>query len=180
MPEEKLDKKTVFIIAFRDFKDEEYLIPKQVLENADIEVITVSDKPGTATGVGGNEANVDLTIENLNIDNFDGIIFIGGPGALTHLDNEKSYEIAQKAVEKGKILGAICISPVILAKSGVLQDKKATVWSNALDKSAIKTLEQNEALYQDEKVVIDGKIITANGPAAAQEFGNKLVKLLTP
>lgn len=176
MPE---NKKVAFIIAFRDFKDEEFFIPKEILEKTGIEVITASDKSGIAVGAGGGEARVDILINDLNVDDFDAIVFIGGPGALSHLDNEKSYEISQKTIEKDKILAAICVSPVILAKSEVLQGKKATVWSSALDKSTVKILEQNGAVYQDEKVVIDGKIVTANGPAAAQEFGEKLVKVLT-
>lgn len=178
MPEKVLDKKIAMIIAFRDFKDEEYLIPKEVLENAGVETITASDGSGTAIGAGGGEASVDILIEDLNIEDFDAIVFIGGPGALSHLDNEKSYEIAKEAIKKDKILGAICISPTILAKAGVLQGKKATVWSSPLDRSPVKTLENNGALYEDKKVVVDGKIVTANGPAAAQEFGEKLVDLL--
>jgi putative intracellular protease/amidase len=48
-----------------------------------------------------------------------------------------------------------------------------------LDKAAIKILEDYGAVYQDTLVVVDEKIITANGPAAAQEFAKKLIELLT-
>ena len=107
------------------------------------------------------------------------MVFIGGPGAPKYLDNEISYQIAKDAISQGKVLAAICISPTILAKAGVLSGKKATVWSSSLDKSAIKILEQNSVIYQKDSVVVDGKIITANGPAVAEQFGKKLVELLT-
>jgi len=179
MPGKVSKKKTaVMIIAFRDFKDEEYFFSKEVLEKAGVEIVTASDELGTAIGVSGAEAEVDLFIEDLTVENFDAIIFIGGPGALKHLDNEVSYNIAQEALSRDKVLGAICISPVILAKAGVLKEKKATVWSDALDKSPIRILENNGAIYDSEDVVIDGKIVTANGPAAAEAFGEALVEVL--
>ncbi len=179
MPGKVSKKKTaVMIIAFRDFKDEEYFLSKEVLEKAGVEIVTASDELGTAIGASGAEAEVDLFIENLTVENFDAIIFIGGPGALKHLDNEVSYNIAQEALSRNKVLGAICISPVILAKAGVLKEKKATVWSDALDKSPIRILENNGAIYDSEDVVIDGKIVTANGPAVAEAFGEALVEIL--
>lgn len=170
--------KVALIIASKNFRDEEYFIPKQILENAGIVVSAISGISETAIGSEGGEVIVDILIEDLNVEEFDAVVFIGGSGALAHLDNEKSYEIAKAAVDRGKILGAICISPTILAKAGVLQEKRATVWSSPLYKSAIKVLENNGAIYKNEKVVIDNKIITANGPGAAREFGEKIVDLL--
>ena len=174
------NKKIVLIIAFRDFRDEEYFIPKEILEKNNIEVKTASAEKGTAIGVNGGEANVDILAEEINLPDFDGIIFIGGPGTLKELDNENSYKIARETISQNKILGAICISPVILAKAEVLNEKQATVWSSPMDKEPIRILEQEGAIYQDKPVVIDKNIITAKGPAAAQEFAKTLVEALTP
>jgi protease I len=68
---------------------------------------------------------------------------------------------------------------VILAKAGVLKEKRATVWSSPLDRGPVRILKENGAIYEDKDVVQDGKIITANGPGAAEEFGQKLVEILT-
>jgi protease I len=87
--------------------------------------------------------------------------------------------LAKETIEKDKILAAICISPVILANAGVLKGKKATVWSSPLDKNPIRILKNGGAIYKDALVVVDGKIVTANGPEAAKEFGEALVSLLT-
>jgi protease I len=172
------DKKIAMIIAFRDFQDLEYFISKQVLRGAGIRVITVSTSLGIAIGADGGEAKVDLLLENLNPQDFDGIVFIGGGGCLKYLDNDKSYAIIQETIAKDRVLGAICISPVISAKAGVLKGKKATVWSSLLDKSPVKVLKETGADYQDEGVVIDGKIVTANGPPSAKAFGEALVRIL--
>lgn len=168
-------KKIAMIIAFKDFKDEEYLIPRGILEEAGAEIKVVSDELGNASGVDGEEAKVDIKLHDLDVSEFDAVVFVGGPGALDHLDNQDSYRIAEDAVSQNKILAAICISPVILAKAGVLQNKKATVWTDALNKGPKKILEENGAEFQDKNVVIDGNIITANGPKAAGEFGKAII-----
>lgn len=180
MPEKTLEnRKVVMILAFRDFRDEEYFIPREILLAGGAEVKTASNQKGTAIGAGGGEAEVDILISEINPEDFDAVVFVGGPGCLKNLDNDSSYKVIKNTVSQDKVLGAICISPVILAKAGVLEGRSATVWSSPLDKSPIKILEENGANYINENVVIDGKIITANGPSAAKEFGEKLVELLT-
>jgi protease I len=197
MPKNLENKKIVMIIAFKDFRDEEYFVPKEILEKAGAEIKTASNRIGTAIGADGGEVKVDLLVSQINpaklddlqskssrnsiqsISFFDAIVFIGGPGCLENLDNESSYQVAKDTVLQGKVLASICISPIILAKAGVLRGKKATVWSSALDKSPIEVLEENEVIYTAESVVQDGKIITANGPIAAKEFGEAIVEALT-
>ena len=170
------ENKIAMIIAYRDFRDMEYFIPKQIFEQAEIEVITVSTDLGTAIGADGGDTEVTALISELDVADFDALMFVGGPGMVKHLDDEIFHSLAQKASHK--ILGAICIAPAMLAKAGVLANKKATVWSNNMDKSAVRTLKENKAIYQDEPVVVDGKIITGNGPEAAQKFAQTLTEMV--
>jgi protease I len=172
-------KKVAMVIAFRDFRDVEYFVPKDILQSAGADVVVVSNKKGMALGADGGEVEVDYLIDEIDPSDFDAVIFVGGPGCLKNLDNENSYNLIQKTVSQNKLLGAICISPAILAKAKVLEGKKATVWSSPLDKSAIKILEENNAIYENKEVVVDDGIITANGPNAAEEFGKKIVEILT-
>jgi len=71
------------------------------------------------------------------------------------------------------VVGAICIAPGILARAGILKGRKATVFP-----SEIEALKRNGAFYTALPVVIDGRIVTASGPEAAEEFGKALVKTL--
>lgn len=171
-------KKVAMIIAFEKFKDEEYFIPREILEKAGFQISVISTSLGTAQGTDGGEVQVDVLLNDLKVEEYDGVIFVGGPGAFEYIDDREAHRIAKAAFQADKVLGAICIAPAILAKAGVLTGKKATVWSNHLDKGAVKILEENGALYQDEDVVKDGKIITASGPQAAQEFGQLMVQAL--
>ena len=171
-------KKAVLIIGFKEFRDEEYFIPKEILESAGVKVKTASSSLSLAIGNLGGEANVDLALDDINVDDYDVILFVGGQGAVKYLDNERAYKIAREAIEKNKILAAICIAPVILAKAGVLKDKKATVWNSAMDKSAVKILKEFGAVFKKENVVVDGKIITAKGSEFARDFANTIISLL--
>ena len=168
-------KKILFVIAYNNFKDEEYFIPKEVFENNGFSVTTASNAKGIALGVSGGEVEVNHLISEVNMNDFDALVFAGGPGCLDNLDNDISYNLINKA----KIIGAICISPVILAKAGILKNKRATVWSSNMDKSPINILSENGAIFEDKDVVVDGNIITANGPDVAEEFGVEVVNLLT-
>ena len=172
------EKKIAMIIAFKDFRDEEYFIPKQVLKSAGSKITTVSSELGKAIGTYGGEVNVDTTLDKLKIDDFEAVIFIGGSGALKYVEDETCWKIAKEKVLKDKVLGAICIGPVILARAGVLSGKKATVWSSPMDKSAVKTLKEEGAIFEDSQVVEDGNIVTANGSEAARKFGETIVNLL--
>jgi len=168
-------KKIAMIIAFRDFRDEEYFIPRQILEASGAKIETFSDSLGQAMGVSGGEADVNGLIGNLNPKNYDAVLFIGGPGAADYIDNLICHRIARETIEAGKILGAICVAPAILAKAGVLSGKKATVWSSAIDKSMVNILKDSGATYQTDSVVADSKIITASGPDFAEGFALKII-----
>jgi protease I len=171
-------KKILIIIAFKNFQDKEYLVPKNIFEEAGIVTKTISTKRGTAIGSFGEDVEIDLTIKEVVVKDFDAIIFIGGSGCLDFLDNEESYKIIKEAKEEQKIVGAICIAPIVLANAGILKGKRATVWSKNITKKPVAILEEKGAIYEEESVVCDGKIITASGPGAAKEFAEKIIEEL--
>lgn len=178
MPDVLQNRKIAMIIAFRDFRDEEYFIPKQTLESSGAKITTVSNSLGKAIGKLGGDTEVDVLLKDFNPGNYNAILFIGGPGAAKYIDDETYHKIVRETVQNNKILGAICIAPAILAKAGVLDGKKATVWSSVMDKSAVKILEEGGANFQPDSVVSDGKIITADGPGAAKGFAQKIIEVL--
>jgi putative intracellular protease/amidase len=47
-----------------------------------------------------------------------------------------------------------------------------------MDKSAISIIKENGAIYSSDPVVIDGNIVTANGPDASEEFALSIDKIL--
>lgn len=167
-------KKVLFVVAPKDFRDEELLEPRQELKNHKIITKIASKKVKEAKGKLGAKVKVDYDIDDVLVQDYDAIIFVGGPGATIYFDDETALSMAREAFEEEMIIGAICIAPVILAKSGILKGKKATVFP-----SGKQDLETAGAKYTGEEVTTDENIITANGPAAAKKFANKIIELLS-
>jgi len=167
----------LFIIAERNFRDEELLNPKEIMEKAGIKVEIASKTSGIKTGVLGAKASA-LSFSEIYIEKYKAVIFVGGPGSQQYFDDKEAIEIAKKAYEMDRIVAAICLAPVILANAGILEGKKATVWNTPHDKSCIAMIEEKGAVFSGENVVQDGRIITASGPSAARAFGEKIVKAI--
>ncbi|MFH1957346.1 MAG: DJ-1/PfpI family protein [bacterium] len=166
-------KKAVFIIASSDFRDEEYNTPKEILEKANIKVITASSRTGEITGMLGGKAAAEVLYSSVNPAEYDAVVFIGGTGASEYWNDPAAHELARGCVEKGKILAAICIAPVTLANAGLLAGKRSTVFSSEGSK-----LKSAGAIYTGKNVEVDGKIITGAGPFAAKEFGKEILKAI--
>lgn len=166
-------KKVALIIAEREFRDEEYQVPYEILKTAGFQVLTVSTKTTTAIGKLGLEVVPDTLITDLKPEELDALVFIGGGGSEQYFEDPLSHNLAQSMVEQDKVLGAICIAPVILANAGVLKGKRATVFPDGAE-----ILIDQGAHYTGHPVEVDGKIVTGNGPDAAKAFGDALVDLL--
>ncbi|MHB0995939.1 MAG: DJ-1/PfpI family protein [Elusimicrobiales bacterium] len=165
--------KIAIFIAFQGFRDEEYTEPKKVLEAAGHEVTTVSTARGEARGKFRVTAQVDKVIDEIDPAGYDALALVGGPGALEHLDNPKVHALFRRAAELGKVWGAICISPVVLAHAGLLRGRTVTCWPDGAPE-----LEKAGAKYTGSELEIDGKLITASGPVPAKKYGQAMAEAL--
>ena len=169
-------KKILMIVAPERFRDEEFFEPRGVFEQNGFAVTVGSTRLGKATGVLGGSVDVDVLIDNVSADDFDAITISGGGGSKAFLwDNSKLHALLNDAFSKGKVVSAICISPVVLAKAGLLKGKAATIF-NADD--AIAAMKEAGAELKQEAVVCDGNIVTGNGPECSVLFGEEIIKLL--
>jgi protease I len=166
-------KKVLMIVAPTNFRDEELLRPKEILEKAKANVTIASKGVKTARGMLGSSVSVDLDLAQVDVKDYDAIVFVGGTGAEIYFNDSKALKIAKEAYDQGKIVAGICIAPSILANAGILEGKRATAFP-----SEASNLEANGAIYTGEAVSIDGRIITAKGPEAAVQFGNAIAKAL--
>lgn len=178
MADKKLaGKKILMVIAPVEFRDEELLTPKEILAAAGATVDIASTRMGEAKGMLGAIVKPDLTIENVISSNYQAVIVVGGMGSPSHLWNDTTlHKIISHVNNNGGVVAAICLSGAVLAKSGVLRQKKATVWP---DETAIKTLQEGQATYVKENVVGDGNVVTADGPEAATKFAELIIETMS-
>lgn len=108
-------KSILMVVAFEGFKDKEYFTPKQYFFSAGAEtVLTASNQTGDAVGTEGGKVPVNLILKDVNVSDFDAIVFVGGSGVPKYLYNEDVYRIASNALNQGKVLGAIAEAQVLL------------------------------------------------------------------
>ena len=166
-------KKVLMVIAHQDFRDEEYKHPREILENAGAKITVASSKTDTAYGSYGLTAQVDILLNDVEVEDYDCVIFVGGMGSSEYFNNEKAHSVAREMLAQNKLVCAICIAPNTLAQAGILKDKKVTAFPSVKD-----DLAKQGAIYTGKDVEIDGNIITANGPQAAKKFGETILRLL--
>lgn len=166
-------RKAVLVVARENFRDEELFDTKRQLNQAGIETTMASMKIGVLRGMLGGRVQSTILIKDILVDNYDAIIFIGGTGAMEYFRNPVVFSIIREAAYKRKVLGAISISPMILANAGVLEGVRATV-----SQSESIILRRLGAIYTGADVERDGLIITANSPKAATRFGQAIANTL--
>ncbi|PXF61090.1 MAG: hypothetical protein C4B59_05900 [Candidatus Methanogaster sp.] len=173
-----LSNKTILmVIAPSDFRDEELFVPKEFFEKNGAEVVIASEKKGTAKGMLGGTTPIDLSISDADISNYDAVVFVGGSGIKSHklYENEAYLKLATDASSSEKVIGAICLGPMVPAAAGILSEKNATVFE-----SGTSYITGKGARYTGAEVTRDGRIITGIGPHAAEEFARTVSKALTP
>lgn len=166
-------KKVVFIIGHQNFRDEELLKPRQILEQAGVKAVVASSALTPARGMLGAMVKPDLLVKDVKPADYDAVIYVGGVGAQEYWDNKQAQEIARETVAQNKLLAAICLAPVTLANAGVLNGKKATVWPSEGGRLTAKG-----AQYTANEVEVEERLITGNGPEAAEKFGQAVLKAL--
>jgi protease I len=161
------------VIAPKYFRDEEYFIPRDAFIANHYSVTTASEKLGDIVGSKGAIANASLLLKDVSASDFDCVVFVGGQGSYAYDHNHQIHRIAQDFYSQHKLTTAICHAPILLGNAGLLHDKKATVFSDDVSK-----LHALGAHYMPAAVVVDGTIITANGPAASTDFAKTIISHL--
>jgi protease I len=166
-------KKAVMLISENGFRDEELFISRRALEESGIEVKIASTTLSEVRGALGGKAKPDILLRDINPQEYDAVILIGGGASSQYWDDPVAHKLVREVDRNQRIVAAICIAPVTLARAGILKNRQATVWD-----SEASELKSKGATYIAMPVVKDGNIITASGPQAAREFGDTIVKAL--
>lgn len=167
------ERKILMIIASQNFRDEELKVPKDFFERKGAKVVVASSSLKEAKGMLGMKVKPDVTLKEVSVKDFDAIVFVGGTGAAEYWESEIAHKISREAYKQGKVVAAICIAPVTLAKAGLLKGRKATVFPTEASK-----IEKEGAKYTGSGVEVDGKIVTASAPKHAGKFAEEIWKLL--
>jgi len=169
-----MSKRILMVIAPDQFRDEELQVPRDIFKAEGWQVDTVSTRTGPAKGMLGATENVQLTLDDIVPENYDAALVVGGMGSIEYLwDNAQLHGALKTVANARKVVGAICLSGAVLANAGLLAGKKATVWEMPESLAALK---KGGASYTGEPCTVDGNVVTANGPEAAEKFGKSVTE----
>ena len=167
-------KRAALVVASQNFRDEELFETKRALDAAGVQSVIASTKIGIIAGVLGNISDANILIGQVRVDDYDAIIFIGGPGAVEYVANPIALNLAREAVRQRKILAAIDTAPTILAIAGVLPGVRVTGFLSERDRLIFAG-----AVYTGLPVEQDRLIITGSGPAASIQFARAVADAIT-
>lgn len=166
-------RKVLMVIASQQFRDEEYAVPRTLLEQEGAVITVACSSRAPSTGMLGMTVTADLLLKDVNPDDYDAVIFVGGMGATEYWDDATAHRIAQRIHDQGKVTSAICLAPMTLANAGLLKTKRATMWP-----SEAESFKTKGVIYTGQAVERHGQVITGSGPEAAEQFGREVIEAL--
>ena len=168
----------VLIMATNRFEESELFGPLELLNGRGAKVslasptreeimATVHDEPGKRIAP-------DLTIEEVDPDDYDALLLPGGVGNPDQLRmNERAVSLIRQFAQAGKPIAAICHGPWLLVEADLLRGRRATAWPS------IRTdLRNAGAAVVDEEAVTDGNIITSRKPDDVRAFTEALIEAI--
>lgn len=170
----KNKKTAVLIIPSKQYDGSEVHTLEKVFKHHHIKTVrAVSSVLAPITGMHHEVLKPEIKAVDIDLNECDAIVLIGGTGAREHYNDSSLHKVLQKASQKEKIIGAIDYAPMILAHAELLHHKCATV----LETEEMK-LQSSGAHYTGTAVEIDGTIVTCKGSVYAKEFGEAIVHLV--
>lgn len=164
--------KKVALILHNQFEEGEAVITIDVLRRGGIvvDVFTLNHTLET-TGSHNITIKAEFLFEKLSVDNYDGIIIPGGPGADNLLDHQQFHNMIIKFNQNNKMIAAVCGAPQILGAAGVIDDVKIVKHPNTNQYI-------NLDLVQKENVCTDKNIITGVSVGTTIWFALEIIKYL--
>ena len=164
--------KTVLVLLAPGFEEIETITVVDILRRAGAKVTLAGTEEGPLVGSRGINVLSDDLLENVLEKEFDLIVLPGGQPGTDNLKNDvRVSQLLNKMDSLGKNIAAICAAPLVLKNAGVLGNRCVT--SHPSVKNGMEGIS-----YSDERVVVDGHIITSKSPGTAMEFSLKLVEIL--
>ena len=172
-----LDSRRVAVLATDGFEQVELVEPTAALRKAGARVAIVSPKAGKIQGMNhdkpADQISVDIALSDARADDFDALLLPGG------VANPDSLRIAPGAVAfvnafvtSGKPIAAICHGPWTLIDAGGVRGKHMTSWP-----SLKQDLVNAGAVWSDEPVVKDTRLVTSRKPDDIPKFNAAMIEL---
>ncbi|MEH6892690.1 DJ-1/PfpI family protein [Bacillus sp. JJ864] len=155
--------KKVLFLAYQqcaDFEIAHALFLLRKMGEAKITTVSVDGKP--VESIGGLWTQVEASLSEIKVNEFDLILISGGDGVHEIVDEEMVSKILMNAFNLHIPIASICASAILLGKAGILNGRKFTCLQH--------TYENNKALFETSvytgtDIEVEDTIISAKGTA---------------
>jgi protease I len=165
------DKKVLMVVPTQGFDFGEYEVTRRVLESRGLRVHVAAPELGEVASESGRTVRSTARLGDVKYYDYDAIIFVGGPGARTLAETEAATKLAKDA--EYKVLGAIGLGSLILARAGVVKGKRATG-----DPAVADAVRQKEGQYTAQPIEVSDKLVTGRGGQYAETFGQAVLRVM--
>lgn len=166
--------KHVLLILSPGFEELEAVAPLDLLRRAGIEV-TAAAAGDDLLVEGGRRIRIraDRRLDECLDAAYDLVILPGGPGVKDLRRDPRVLDLVRRSHAAGVPLAAICAAPAILADAGVAAGHRLTSFPGVRAEVEARAL-----AYVEDRVVVDGKVITSRGAGTAEEFALAIIAYL--
>ena len=163
---------TVIVPLAPGFEEIEAVTVIDVLRRAGIDVVVAGLEHGAITGSHGITIQTDATIAAVADLSPNMVVLPGGLPGSNHLrDDEHVQKLLRRQRDEGRAVAAICAAPIALSPSEWSTKRTVTSYPGFDDQITCHE-------YVDDRVVVDGPLVTSRGPGTALEFALTLVERL--
>jgi 4-methyl-5(b-hydroxyethyl)-thiazole monophosphate biosynthesis len=164
--------KTVLVPIAPGFEEIETITVVDILRRSGARVTLAGTEEGPLKGSRGILVLPDDSLDNIMEKDFDLIVLHGGqPGTDNLRKDARVTQLLKKMDGLSKNIAAICAAPLVLMDAEILGHQYVTSQPPVQnDMQAIS--------YKDDRVVVDGHIVTSKSPGTAMEFALKLIEIL--
>lgn len=165
--------KKVLLLLAPGFEEIEALTVVDILRRAGAKVVCAGIVTGPITGRSDIKVLADVSIDEVANETFDMVVLPGGAPGTANLKKDERVKaiLTAHAANKKTVIAAICAAPTVLSAFGITKGRKVTSYPGVRG-------ELKNEIVSDERVVVDGLIITSQSPGTAMEFSFKLVETL--
>ncbi len=153
----------------------EAVIVIDVLRRAGASVVVVGLEDGSVEASRGVRIVPDRRLDDVDAAAFDALVLPGGgPGTARLRQDARILRSVREFAAADKWIAAVCAAPTVLLAAGVLAGKRATAHPSVHAELARGGVQVEAA----QRVVVDGKLLTSQGPGTCFEFAYALVERL--
>lgn len=169
------DKMVAFLVAAEGIEKAELVEPWAAVADAGHQPVLISPDSGEVQLFEhldkADTQAVDIAVSDASVDDYAALVLPGGvanPDALR--TDEGAVALIKAFVDSGKPVAAICHAPWTLIEAGVVRGKQLTSYP-----SLQTDIRNAGGEWVDEKVVVDGNLITSRNPGDLPAFISALL-----